>query len=393
VSAVLLVFAQVTIGAQAIPMLSHADRVPGGGKLTQLRVSQPIVFASAAPLGGRMRLHAMVDFEGATMPNGQLATGVFGEGFNDKRHPHTYAHELIASLVDPVPLPLVQWSLTVGKGFAPFGSDDPMNRPALVFPVNHHWSQILERAVAIAAVRRGAFTLEAGLFNGDEPEQPNQWPNWNRFGDSWSARALVHPSSWLELQGSYAQVKSPEHRPGAGLAHDKASVSARFERALAAGDAYLMAEWAHDSEEGFFTYSSALVEMQLTRRIHRGYLRFEHTDRPEETRLTVDPFRSVRPHFENSNLGTSRWKTVTGGYGVIPVSLPVRLEAIVEGSYLHVSKVGGGFFDPLTVWGRNDLWLASVALRMQLGARVHRMGRYGVSAGDAHHTSPTMHGH
>jgi len=156
-----MLLAQVQIGAQAIPMLSHADPIPGGGQLTELRVSQPILFASAAPLGGRLQLHVMLDFEGATMLNGQLATGVFGEGFNDKRHPHTYAHELIASWLDPLRLPGVRWSLTAGKGFAPFGTDDPMNRPALVYPVNHHWSQILERAVAIAGVRRGAFTLEA----------------------------------------------------------------------------------------------------------------------------------------------------------------------------------------------------------------------------------------
>jgi len=389
-----MLLAQVQIGAQAIPMLSHADPIPGGGQLTELRVSQPILFASAAPFAGRLVLHAMLDFEGATMLNGQLATGVFGEGFNDKRHPHTYAHELIASWQDPLRLPGVRWSVTAGKGFAPFGTDDPMNRPALVYPINHHWSQILERAVAIAGVRRGAFTVEAGLFNGDEPEYPSQWPSWSRFGDSWSARALVNPNAWLEVQGSYAHVKSPEHRPGAGLTHDKVSVSARLERTMAVGDGYLLAEWAHDSEEGFFSYSTALVEAQLKRRIHRGYLRFEHTDRPEETRLIDDLFRSIRPHNESSNLGSSRWNALTGGYGVTPgLSLPVRFEAIVEGSYFKVVKAGGGIFDPLTVWGRNDLWMASVAVRMQMGARAHRMGRYGVAAGDAHHTSHLAHEH
>lgn len=394
-SAALLVFAQITIGAQAIPTLTYADRVPGGGTLTELRVSQPILFAMAQPFGGRLQLHGMLDLEGLTMRNGQLATGVFGEGFNDKRHPHTYAHELVATLLDPVRLPGVTWSLTVGKGFAPFGTDDPMNRPALDYPINHHWSQILERAVAIAGLRRGPVTIEAGLFNGDEPEKPSQWPRWSRFGDSWAARALLHPSDWLELQGSFAHVKSPEHRPGAGLTHSKVSVSARAERTLAAGDAYLMAEWAHDSEEGVFRYSTALVEMQLAGLLHRGYLRLEHTDRPEETRLTVDGFRSVRPHFENSNLGASRWNTVTAGYGLSPhLSLPVRFEAIVEGSYLHVAQIAGsGIFDPINVWGRNDLWMASVALRMQAGARPHRMGRYGVAAGDMRHTTHTMHGH
>lgn len=386
--------AQIVVGAQAIPTLNVADGVPGGGSQTELRVSQPIVFASAAPFGGRLQLHAMVDFEGITMAHGQLATGVFGEGFNDKRHPHTYAHELIASLVDPLRLPGLQWSLTVGKGFAPFGTDDPMNRPALGYPVNHHWSQILERAVVIAGVRRGAFTLEAGLFNGDEPEKPSQWPRWSRVGDSWSARALVRPAEWLELQGSFASVKSPEHRPGSGLTHDKVSLSARVEHRHG-GDkvGYVLAEWAHDSEEGFFRYATALVEAQLSGPVHRGYFRLERTDRPEETRLTQDQFRSVRPHNENSNIGASRWNTVTGGYGFRPRgSWPVRFEAIVEGSYLHVARLGAGVFDPASVWGRNDLWMASVALRMQAGARAHRMGRYGVAAGDEHHTSHSTHG-
>ena len=44
-------------------------------------------------------------------------------------------------------------SLSIGKGFAPFGTDDPMVRPFVRYPVNHHLSQILERGVAIAAGR------------------------------------------------------------------------------------------------------------------------------------------------------------------------------------------------------------------------------------------------
>ena len=51
-----------------------------------------------------------------------------------------------------------------------------MVRPFLRYPVNHHLAQILERAVAIAAVRAGPVLAEAGLFNGDEPERPGQWP-------------------------------------------------------------------------------------------------------------------------------------------------------------------------------------------------------------------------
>ena len=390
----LVLAAQIAAGGQLIPTWTYADRVPGGGVLAELRVVQPVLFVSAEPFGGRLRLHAMLDGEGVTIENGQLATGDFGEGFIDKRHPHTWGHELIASAVDVVPLPLqLHWSLTAGKGFAPFGTDDPMNRPAIIYPVNHHWSQILERAVVIGGLSRGPVTVEGGVFNGDEPENPWQWPNWDRFGDSWSVRALVHPASWLELQASRASVKSPEHRPGAGLTHEKTSVSARYQRGVSLGELYGLAEWSYNNEGDVFFYHSALLEGQLQRGRHRPYLRFELTDRPEELRNVTDPFRTPRPHFENSNLGTSRWSTVTAGYGLGagPRRWPARFEVIAEGSYLHVEKKGGGFFDPLTVWGRNDLWLASVAVRITAGSPLHRMGRYGVAAaGHSNHSHHDM---
>ena len=64
-----------------------------------------------------------------------------------------------------------------------------MVRPFLRYPVNHHLAQILERALAIAALRAGPVFAEAGLFNGDEPERPGQGPRiGGRFGDSWSGR-------------------------------------------------------------------------------------------------------------------------------------------------------------------------------------------------------------
>jgi hypothetical protein len=44
-----------------------------------------------------------------------------------------------------------------------------------------------------------------------------------------------------------------------------------------------------------------------------------------------------------------------------------------------------GIFDPATFYGRNDLWMVSVGVRIAAGATVHRMGRYGVVAGGRHH--------
>ena len=376
--------AQVMLSAQVTPVLTRADPVPGGSSLTELRFTAPVVMATADLLGGRLRLHATLDGEGWTMPNGVLATGDFGEGWEDRRHPHTWAHELIVSAMDLPILPAgIHWSLTAGKGFAPYGTDDPMMRPALTFPVNHHWSQILERALAILGVRRGAVTLEGSIFNGDEPERWDQWPNWSRFGDSWSARALVAPSAALELQASVAHVKSPENRAGAGPDQDKASVSARIERPLGAGEIYGLAEWAYNSEAaGFFKFYSALAETQWSRGAQRIYLRLERTDRPEDERVFGNPFRTVRPLLESSIIGITRWLVATGGYGhgLTPARLPVHVEGIAEVEYAHVSKVTG-LLDPASFYGRNDLWMLSAALRITAGAPMHRMmGRYGVAA-------------
>jgi len=387
--------AQVTLGAAITPVLTRADPVPGGSSLTELRFTSPLLMGTADFFGGRLQLHVTLDGEGWTMPLGVLATGDFGEGWEDRRHPHTWAHELVASVIDAVPLPAgIHWSLTAGKGFAPYGTDDPMNRPALVFPVNHHWSQILERALAILALRQGPVTLEGAIFNGDEPERWDQWPNWSRFGDSWSARALVHPSAAVELQASYAQVKSPENRLGAGPEHDKVSVSARVERPLGSGRIYGLAEWAYNSEiNGFFKYYSALAEAQWSWAACRVYLRLERTDRPEEERVFGNPFRSNRPHLENSNIGITRWSVATAGYGrgLTSERLPVHVEGIAEVEYARVTSLTG-LFDPASFYGRNDLWMFSVALRITAGATMPRMmGRYGLVADRGHSTMASMH--
>jgi hypothetical protein len=384
--------AQLQFGAQVTPVLTRADPVPGGASLTELRFDSPLLYAMGRLLDGHLRLHVTLDAEGWTMPHGQLSTGDFGEGWFDRRHPHTWAHEVIVSAMDPVPLPAgMRWSLTAGKGFAAFGTDDPMTRPTLIFPVNHHWSQMLERALVILGLRRGPLMLEAAIFNGDEPEGWDRWPNWSRFGDSWSARAEVHPSAGVELQGSYARVKSPENRPGAGPVHQKVNGSARLERPLGAGVIYALAEWAYNSEaDGFFRYYSGLAEVQWSRAPQRLYLRLERTDRPEEERVFGNAFRSNRPHLENSNIGITRWSVATGGYGraLVPNRAPLQVEAIAEVAYARVTSLTG-LFDPASFFGRTNLWMMSIALRVLAGAPMHRMGRYGIAAEGGH---PTMAG-
>jgi hypothetical protein len=371
------------LAAQAIVAAMRVDPLPGGGPGDQVVVEQPVAMLRASDLGNHLEFVATLDFEGWTMPHGVLSLGGWGEGFNDRRHPHTYAHELMLTGTQRLAagrLPVTA-SVSVGKGFAPFGSDDPMNRSAIMYPVNHHWSQILERGVLLAGVRVGPVTLEGALFNGDEPERPGQWPRISgRFGDSWSSRVTFVVGGRLELEGSFAKVKSPENRPGAATDQHKWHTSARLEQPVRSGRLYLLAEWARTSEaDGFFVFHSALVEAAWRTGPHRAYYRFEHTDRPEEER-TLDPFRSVRPHLENSILGVTRWSVHTVGYSIRAARLAshLRVEPIAEVGYARVSDRPGGLFDARSFYGRTTLWSATAALRLAIGM-THRMGRYGVS--------------
>ena len=338
----------------------------------------------AATRSDRLSLHATINFESLTLAHGELTPGAWGEGFVDRRHPHTTVHELM--LVSR----LGALTLATGKGFVPFGTDDPMSRPLLRYPVNHHFSQVLERAVTIAGVSAGPVELEGALFNGDEPERPGQWPRIaGRFGDSWAVRLTVRPGGvrGLEVQGSRAKVHSPEHRPGAGSDQFKWNASLRWDR----NGRYGLVEWARTSElDGFFVFHSLLVEGAWTTRKHgyQVYSRFERTERPEEQR-TLDLFRSVRPHLENSILGISRWTIYSLGASAPVRSLPVG--PFVELSYGRIAKVGGGVFDPVSLYGGNSFWSASLGVRVVQGMRGHRMGRYGVGTESRRPEEPHSH--
>ncbi len=374
------------VGVHAIGLYTHVGAAPGGGTADEFRVVQPTVMIHAGFAGGRLELTGTGNLEGLTIPNGELAPGDWGEGFVDRRHPHTYVHELIVSAGDLLGRldGQARLSLSAGKGFAPFGTDDPMSRPLIRYPVNHHLAQILERAIAIGAFRTGPVSFEAAIFNGDEPERPGQWPLIGRFGDSWSARATFAPLAGLELQGSIAHVHSPEHRPGGGPDQEKWSGSARWESRADAHPTYLMAEWERSSEAaGFFVYHSMLAEGAWSAGSQRLLWRVERTERPEEQRL-LDPYRSVRPHLDNSVLGRTRWTIVTAGYSIrLPVS-GVQIEPQLEAALASVTSLDGAGFDPASFYGRDRIWSVNVAVRLGWGATMHRMGRYGsMDANDA----------
>ncbi len=367
---------RVDWGAQAIPALTETNVVPGDRSLGELRVVQPVAMLEVSALGDRVRLVTTVDFEKYTIAHGELAPGDWGEGFEDRRHPHTLVHQLmlVAPNLSGRLLGPVQLFAGAGKGFVPFGTDDPMSRPVVRYPVNHHLSQILERAVGLAGIRAGPVTLEGALFNGDEPVSPGSWPATSRFGDSWATRLTIAPIRGLEAQASYAFVHSPENRPGAGPDDAKTSASVRWER----GPWYGLVEWAHTrTAGGAFVFRSLLGEGAVTLGGQRPYLRFERSERPEEERLFASPFRTRRPLFENSILGITRWTVVTVG-DVMDVwnNRPVRLSPYIEGSYLRIARVGGGVFDPQIQYGRTTGYQISGGVRLAAGMRMPRMGRY-----------------
>ena len=366
------------VGAQAIPVATETNGVPGGNSYGEARVVQPMVMVRAATGGERLVLQVTGDFEGLTLKNGELAPGAWGEGFEDRRHPHTYAHELMLfapDLLRDFSLP-AQLSLGLGKGFVPFGTDDPMSRPTERFPINHHLSQILERDVVMAGIRMGPALLEGSLFDGDEPQHPDQWPNVSRVGDSWSLRFTLRPVTGLEWELSRAFVRSPETRDAQGLDASKWSSAVRWDTPVLGRPVYAMLEWSQSRATGVYTLHSVLFETQVSLGRHRPYFRVERTDRPEDER-TLDPFRVQRPIIENSVLGVTRWTIGTLGYLLDAGRLwQIDWRPFAEGSLIGVTKVGGGLFDPAVFYGSERHWSLTTGVRLSWGMTSHRMGRY-----------------
>ncbi|MDQ3388031.1 MAG: hypothetical protein M3483_00865 [Gemmatimonadota bacterium] len=327
----------------------------------------------------------MLNLEGLTLRRGELNAGIWGEGYVDRRHPHTYVHEAML-VATPISRDRgTDLSLAVGKGFVPFGTDDPMSRPFVKYPANHHLAQLLERVVVIATARRGPVALEAALFNGDEPQGPGDAPNLDRFGDSWAVRGTLFPGRGVEASASHAWVTSPEHPTGGLFDQRKWSVAARWER----GDGhrrwgYALLEWARTEEHldgrRIFTFPTLLAEGALRRRGVEIAGRWERTDRPEGERL-LDPFRAPVPHHDLSILGITRWEiwTLAASLGA---SSPggLRLRPFAEISRLRArNTIDRSFFSPAEFYGSERMWSLSAGIRVEAGVQHDRMGRYGAA--------------
>jgi hypothetical protein len=376
--------ATASVRAQAIGLVTRVDPAVAGRTHAEAYLAQPVIMAHGSVLNGHVGAVLTLDFEGLTLDRGQLNPGANGEGYADRRHPHTYLHEAIVTASGTFRGTGV--SLAGGKGFVPFGTDDPMMRPFAAYPVNHHLAQILERYVAIGAVTRGPVTLEAALFNGDEPVSPGTPPDASRFGDSWAARVTVAPIRTLELEGSFASVTSPELAAGGGLDQHKWSVGARFEREHGPLRSALV-EWARtDDRFGDLVtneFTSFLAEGTTALRTASLSIRFENTTRPEEERL-LDPFRYSRNPTDLGVIGITRWRI-----GTVALSAPLPVQHVdvapfVELSYARpTDEITPSAFVPTEFYGASSIWSMSFGVRLGVGRMMHRMGRYGAAMPNA----------
>ena len=367
-----------SVRAQALALVTRVDPAMAGRAYTEGYLVQPIIMAHGSAFRGALAGVLSLDFEGLTLDRGQLTPGTYGEGYADRRHPHTYLHE--ALIVGRGAFRRTGVSLAIGKGFVPFGTDDPMMRPFAAYPANHHLAQILERYVAVGAVQHGRFVVEGAVFNGYEPASPGAPPDADRFGDSWAARVTATAFYQVELQGSYAFVTSPELAGGAGLDQRKWSTAARFDRPVGRVRSGLL-EWARtDALLGDLrtnSYTSVLGELTVAVRSLSISGRYENTTRPEEQRL-LDPFRTSRSPTDLGIIGITRWQV-----GTVAASLQRRIGRVDVAPFAEVSfshpkeELIPTAFVPRDVYGSSSIWSISLGGRFGVGPQHTRMGRYG----------------
>jgi hypothetical protein len=361
--------------AQVFPIVST---VFGSGLAHHMAVTEPyatqpaIMFNVESP-GSRLVLRTTLNFEGVTQRDGEITPGGWGEGFIDRRHPHTLLHEAMLSVnFDGVAGGAL--SVSAGRGFAPYGTDDPMSRPAVKYPTNHHLSQVLERYVASAAYVRGGWSVEGSMFAGAEPTGPYDFDNFDDFPNSWSARLTYGGGALpVELSASYAQVTETHH--GEQSTTDLVNAYVRHDAQHSFGRLYALLEASRSrADEDYF---AVLGEVQLTRGRHRPYARVELATRPEYAREGAGGDDFFRYDHDSHAIGATRWVISTAGYGFTATSLPYSVRPFIEVQHHNAANERGGVAAS-ELFGTNDFFAVTAGARIFLGGGPMRMGSYGV---------------
>ncbi|HEX6135486.1 MAG TPA: hypothetical protein VFZ24_16060 [Longimicrobiales bacterium] len=368
--------------AQAFPIVTTSPGASDGSALedTEPYLTQPAVMFNIESPGSRVVLRTTLNAEALTLDDGELTFGGWGEGFLDRRHPHTLLHELMLS-VNVWNVGGGALSVSAGKGFAPYGTDDPMSRPGVKYPTNHHLSQILERWTVNGAYVRGGWSIEAGVFGGAEPEGPYDLSNIESFADSWSARVVRRfggsgPMTPWEAALSYGRVREVHEDEPEITSLFNATV--RHERMLSSGAVYGLVEASLSRPEDGDGYFSVLGEARLSRAGHQPYYRVEYATRPEYAREGAPGTSGFfRYDHDTHAIGSTRWLINTAGYGYELTGYPVSVRPFVELQH-HLVRADRGGIDPRDLFGRRSIWGLTAGFRLFFGGDPMRMGSYGV---------------
>jgi hypothetical protein len=369
--------------AQVFPTVTIAAPKRDGTPLDRVGfyLTQPAVMFNVESPGSRIAIRTTINLEGLTQPNGELTFGGWGEGFIDKRHPHTYLHEAMVSL-NLRRGNATGVSLSAGKGFAPYGTDDPMMRPVLKYPTNHHLSQILERWTVNGIWANHSWSVEAGLFGGAEPSGPSDLSNIESFGDSWSARVtrrfgegMVGAWPW-EIAASFGRIQ--ETHEDEVVVTRLYNVAFRHEGDHGKTHLYSLVEASQSDPDEGDGYYSLVGELSAQTGRHKPYARIELATRPEWARQgPPDTEEFFRYDHDAHAIGSTRWLIVTGGYGLTATTLPFGVRPYVESQYNLVRAESGGV-DPIALFRRKSFWTFSAGFRVFLGGDPMRMGSYGI---------------
>lgn len=399
--------------AQVFPIASGGEPLHAAAPLdaSELYLTQPALMLNVAAPRQRLVLRTTLNFEAWTQPNGELTYGGWGEGFIDRRHPHTLLHEAMLSW-NGWRVPGGAASISAGKGFAPYGTDDPMSRPAVKFPTNHHLSQVLERFTVNAVyLHHSGLSVEAGLFGGSEPTGPYDFSNIKSFGNSWSVRMAQRlgsgfgPFAPWELSASHARITEDHH--GVVQVSHLTNAAIRHQQSHGVGDVYALIEASRSDVAGsdagnWSVLAEARIGLGGGNGRHQPYARLELATRPEYARdgaVGSDGFWRY-DHAHAERLGDTRWLITTIGYAVRVGHGASSARPFIELAHHRVRQAGGPA--PATLFGRAGFWSASTGVRLHLGGDPMRMGSYGVldpmsaamrpAAPEASGRGPTAHG-
>jgi len=369
--------------AQVFPTYTWSLPATEGTPLERQGVyaTQAAAMVNVASPDNRFVLRTTLNFEAWTQRGGELTYGGWGEGFIDKRHPHTLLHELMLS-VNVFRSDGMRASVSAGKGFTPYGTDDPMSRPVLKYPTNHHLSQIVERWTLNGVLATESWSFEAGVFSGNEPTGPYDLGNTDAFGRSWSARVtrrfgspIAGSRAW-EVSASAGRVMERQH--DAVTRTILLNAALRHEQAYPFGRLYALAEFSVSEPGSGDGHYAAVLEGSLRRGDAQPYFRVERATRPEyERNGTADTRGFFRYDHHAEATGASRWTIVSAGLGWTATRLPVSVRPYAEAQYHAVSR-HRGTLDPARLYGRSRFWAFSAGFRIFVGGDPMRMGAYGV---------------